>query len=150
MTGATPGAKRLEPDPQGDAEALTAVALSHEDVRRHAPLLAGSAQFGLQSASRSASHRTLVPAPVPLIDKRSGAIFELVVLLGYFWSEWQDLNLRPPRPERGALPTIPENQNGAILLKHEMLWRRISKLQLKPVGFRADSLAKNCVVPRAA
>ena len=21
------------------------------------------------------------------------------------WSEWQDLNLRPPRPERGALPT---------------------------------------------
>jgi heme-degrading monooxygenase HmoA len=21
-----------------------------------------------------------------------------------FWSEWQDLNLRPPRPERGALP----------------------------------------------
>jgi hypothetical protein len=20
------------------------------------------------------------------------------------WSEWQDLNLRPPRPERGALP----------------------------------------------
>ena len=23
---------------------------------------------------------------------------------GAFWSEWQDLNLRPPRPERGALP----------------------------------------------
>jgi hypothetical protein len=24
------------------------------------------------------------------------------------WSEWQDLNLRPPRPERGALPaTLP-------------------------------------------
>jgi hypothetical protein len=22
-----------------------------------------------------------------------------------YWSEWQDLNLRPPRPERGALPT---------------------------------------------
>ena len=22
----------------------------------------------------------------------------------FFWSEWQDLNLRPPRPERGALP----------------------------------------------
>src|SRR5262249_4149229 len=21
-----------------------------------------------------------------------------------FWSEWQDLNLRPPRPERGPLP----------------------------------------------
>src|SRR5258708_4813810 len=23
---------------------------------------------------------------------------------GWYWSEWQDLNLRPPRPERGALP----------------------------------------------
>src|SRR5271169_2738760 len=23
------------------------------------------------------------------------------------WSEWQDLNLRPPRPERGALPAPP-------------------------------------------
>jgi len=23
---------------------------------------------------------------------------------GNEWSEWQDLNLRPPRPERGALP----------------------------------------------
>jgi hypothetical protein len=22
----------------------------------------------------------------------------------HFWSEWQDSNLRPPRPERGALP----------------------------------------------
>ena len=25
-------------------------------------------------------------------------------LCGESWSEWQDLNLRPPRPERGALP----------------------------------------------
>jgi hypothetical protein len=23
------------------------------------------------------------------------------------WSKWQDLNLRPPRPERGALPAQP-------------------------------------------
>jgi hypothetical protein len=23
-----------------------------------------------------------------------------------YWSEWQDLNLRPPRPERGALSDI--------------------------------------------
>src|SRR6476619_2493573 len=29
---------------------------------------------------------------------------ESIYLLGVFWSEWQDLNLRPPRPERGALP----------------------------------------------
>src|ERR1700680_1167461 len=25
-------------------------------------------------------------------------------VFGLCWSEWQDLNLRPPRPERGALP----------------------------------------------
>src|SRR5262249_13035131 len=25
-------------------------------------------------------------------------------ILGKCWSEWQDFNLRPPRPERGALP----------------------------------------------
>ena len=31
--------------------------------------------------------------PLPLRRKR-----------GNEWSEWQDLNLRPPRPERGALP----------------------------------------------
>jgi hypothetical protein len=24
--------------------------------------------------------------------------------LGKYWSEWQDLNLRPPRPERGTRP----------------------------------------------
>jgi hypothetical protein len=27
-----------------------------------------------------------------------------LICLGKDWSEWQDLNLRPPRPERGALP----------------------------------------------
>ena len=26
------------------------------------------------------------------------------VNLGKYWSEWQDLNLRPPRPERGSGP----------------------------------------------
>src|SRR5690606_37741855 len=33
------------------------------------------------------------------------------------WSEWQDLNLRPPRPERGALPgcaTLRDRQAGLI------------------------------------
>jgi hypothetical protein len=28
-------------------------------------------------------------------------------ILDKCWSEWQDLNLRPPRPERGALPPSP-------------------------------------------
>jgi len=27
------------------------------------------------------------------------------------WSEWQDLNLRPPRPERGYLPTAPRKSS---------------------------------------
>jgi hypothetical protein len=27
-----------------------------------------------------------------------------IAIFGWSWSEWQDLNLRPPRPERGALP----------------------------------------------
>ena len=61
--------------------------------------------FG-RMASKSASFiahptRTPVPAPVPLTDQRSGRILDVVVLLDDFWSEWQDLNLRPPRPERG-------------------------------------------------
>ncbi len=33
-----------------------------------------------------------------------GIICNYLKYLGKFWSEWQDLNLRPPRPERGALP----------------------------------------------
>ena len=28
----------------------------------------------------------------------------LIWIFAKYWSEWQDLNLRPPRPERGALP----------------------------------------------
>ena len=27
--------------------------------------------------------------------------------IGLCWSEWQDLNLRPPRPERGDREAIP-------------------------------------------
>jgi hypothetical protein len=28
----------------------------------------------------------------------------IAICVAKCWSEWQDLNLRPPRPERGALP----------------------------------------------
>jgi hypothetical protein len=35
---------------------------------------------------------------VPHIRPRSRLLYQ------ESWSEWQDLNLRPPRPERGALP----------------------------------------------
>src|SRR6516165_6113307 len=30
------------------------------------------------------------------------------------WSEWQDLNLRPPRPERGALPTVAQASRASL------------------------------------
>ena len=43
---------------------------------------------------------TLVPPPVPLTDRYLGAASENADVSGNFWSEWQDLNLRPPRPER--------------------------------------------------
>src|SRR4029077_6689811 len=33
-----------------------------------------------------------------------GLAAQVLDLFGEYWSEWQDLNLRPPRPERGALP----------------------------------------------
>src|SRR5262245_35731160 len=29
---------------------------------------------------------------------------DAIKIFAKYWSEWQDLNLRPPRPERGALP----------------------------------------------
>jgi hypothetical protein len=32
------------------------------------------------------------------------------------WSEWQDLNLRPPRPERGALCTFGPQRNDSPLV----------------------------------
>jgi hypothetical protein len=41
--------------------------------------------------------RISVPQSVPV----SVAIFAKC------WSEWQDLNLRPPRPERGPMPEDP-------------------------------------------
>jgi hypothetical protein len=33
----------------------------------------------------------------------ANALADLVGICAKYWSEWQDLNLRPPRPERGAL-----------------------------------------------
>ncbi len=41
-----------------------------------------------------ARHRDAVAEGVAAKDQKSAK----------YWSEWQDLNLRPPRPERGALP----------------------------------------------
>jgi hypothetical protein len=45
-----------------------------------------------------------VPISVPVwVTARTG-VGEAADFSGEIWSEWQDLNLRPPRPERGALP----------------------------------------------
>ena len=41
---------------------------------------------------------------LPLRAGESYAVRFLETIKWKDWSEWQDLNLRPPRPERGALP----------------------------------------------
>jgi hypothetical protein len=41
-----------------------------------------------------------VPIAVPAARKRFDEAHEAVDLRCFVWSEWQDLNLRPPRPER--------------------------------------------------
>jgi hypothetical protein len=56
-------------------------------------------EFGEVSGNRP---RALVPVPVPVGDRYDEAVSELSDFTGVFLSEWQDLNLRPPRPERGA------------------------------------------------
>jgi hypothetical protein len=40
---------------------------------------------------------------------RKQAIKNVLDLSRFLWSEWQDLNLRPPRPERGARPSASAN-----------------------------------------
>src|SRR5215471_2578527 len=45
-----------------------------------------------------------VPITVPVKRNRFGRLYDVPMFSGFLWSEWQDLNLRPPRPERGALP----------------------------------------------
>src|SRR6478672_9807061 len=46
----------------------------------------------------------------------------------FFWSEWQDLNLRPPRPERGALPDCADSD------KRRRLYDRPPGLQAPAVS----------------
>jgi hypothetical protein len=45
-----------------------------------------------------------VPISGPLDHSQLRRDLKYTDLSEFFWSEWQDLNLRPPRPERGALP----------------------------------------------
>jgi hypothetical protein len=45
--------------------------------------------------------------------------------LGYFWSEWQDLNLRPPRPERCVPSVIPYDEDAVGPVARHGIERRI-------------------------
>jgi hypothetical protein len=57
------------------------------------------------------------------------------------WSEWQDLNLRPPRPERGALPDCATLRLlGRMVLIATPPWiRKIISLAQRISGGVADS-----------
>src|SRR5215469_15163091 len=70
--------------------------------------------YGVQSHQAGAAHGR-VPGkaspnrpPERLIQRSSQVVAQVVADFASksakCWSEWQDLNLRPPRPERGALP----------------------------------------------
>jgi hypothetical protein len=53
---------------------------------------------------RAKSSPAWAKMPLNLSAKLSAGKAKDAERLGKEWSEWQDLNLRPPRPERGALP----------------------------------------------
>jgi hypothetical protein len=53
-----------------------------------------SADIHRALSAKESSRREAVAQPVADQEVKSAK----------YWSEWQDLNLRPPRPERGALP----------------------------------------------
>ena len=50
-------------------------------------------------------------AHLQAVASRMGFVPHIVPRIGFYceesWSEWQDLNLRPPRPERGSMGSIP-------------------------------------------
>ena len=56
--------------------------------------------------ARGATAQNGVPAPIsaPVAIWGDGRCKKPLIYRDFWWSEWQDLNLRPPRPERGALP----------------------------------------------
>src|SRR6266446_5006587 len=58
-----------------------------------------------QEASLVTHHAHTCPRTCPRNRSALRTVLDVVDLSGDFWSEWQDLNLRPPRPERGALPS---------------------------------------------
>jgi hypothetical protein len=57
-----------------------------------------------QQKSAHAGEEVMIAAPNSSAAFRSAYLSAWSNYLLKIWSEWQDLNLRPPRPERGALP----------------------------------------------
>src|SRR5215831_6665290 len=73
---------------------------------RHAGVHRGGR--GYPSAGRARTEKIELRRGV-LTSSREALAEPLAVIVGNdakCWSEWQDLNLRPPRPERGALSAI--------------------------------------------
>src|SRR5215472_16259716 len=74
-----------------------------------APLHAAARAFNRGQATDEDEVRPVfesisVPITVPMATLLRPPVSEEFDFVWKAWSEWQDLNLRPPRPERGALP----------------------------------------------
>src|SRR5262249_37478030 len=73
-----------------------------------APLHAAAGAFNRGQATdedevRPVFESIFVPITVPMATLLRPPVSENFDFVGKAWSEWQDLKLRPPRPERGAL-----------------------------------------------
>src|SRR5437660_3442374 len=70
-----------------------------------------------------------------------------------WWSEWQDLNLRPPRPERGALPDCATLRLKARLITRVGKWpqaRSRSKDMTAQPATPVLKIEPQAIVPDAA
>ena len=50
--------------------------------------------------------RAKAQIPKTFRDQLAELLAALAAISAMCWSEWQDLNLRPPRPERGSGPAV--------------------------------------------
>lgn len=84
--------QRSEPRAGNDVQGNVGEPIGRANLGAKSPAVAnGRAAHARSSFSYAA--RIVTARPVAEVDYCSET-----------WSEWQDLNLRPPRPERGALP----------------------------------------------
>ena|SRR5215468_5469015 len=77
--------------------------------QRDAPIRSDTQRLHLEEEQRLSRKRlvnrsSLVEIVIARTTNFLGANFSELAKCLISWSEWQDLNLRPPRPERGALP----------------------------------------------